>query len=68
MMTRKDYVSAAAIVKTQADAIDASYTVPRAGKLNDTVRTHLCSAFVAFFRSDNPRFDADRFREACGVK
>jgi hypothetical protein len=27
----------------------------------------VCKAFIAFFRADNPRFDAGRFMVACGA-
>ncbi len=51
MATRKDFAKAADIVKG----------ITKAGYAW-TVR----EAFVGFFAGQNPRFDADRFREACG--
>ena len=59
MMTRKDYLRAASIVRD----------LGRRGKVPTEVaegaRDLMRDAFVTFFRGDNPRFDADRFREAC---
>lgn len=51
MMTKKDYTRAAKIVDGISEASHAW-----------TVR----ESFVILFAGDNPRFDADRFREACG--
>lgn len=51
-MTRKHYRTAAKIV---------------AGFSNDSkVAWTTREAFVVFFAGDNPRFDADRFRDSCG--
>jgi hypothetical protein len=57
MCTRKDYERAAKIVRSVK---------------NQHLPTDECNgpnlvreAFVMFFQEDNPRFDADRFREAC---
>ena len=64
MMTKKDYIRAAEIVRnvrvmayefdSDADDVDPSAFVE--------------DAFVTFFTHDNPRFDETRFREACKVK
>ena len=50
MMSKKDYVRAAEIVFKAAQ---------------DGRGEPLAAAFVEFFRGDNPRFDAARFRNAC---
>ena len=52
MMTRKDYIKAAEIVKEE--------------KIHNH-REIMCLAFCLFFSKDNPRFDEIRFRQACGV-
>lgn len=52
MNTKKDFERAAKIVRGLSRP---SYAW--------TVR----EAFVVFFASENPRFDADRFRGACGA-
>jgi hypothetical protein len=53
-MSKKDYERAARIVRPWAD-------------LNRGHAEELCAAFIALFAGDNPRFDAERFRAACGV-
>jgi hypothetical protein len=62
MMTKKDYKKAADIVRNLRQLSHKSSLV-------DT-NHHDASwmtqeAFVSFFRDDNPRFDVERFREAC---
>ena len=54
-MTRKDYIRAAAIVSGIGT-----------GKHAPMLAWQTREAFVTLFAGDNPRFDADRFREACG--
>ena len=62
-MTRKDYVMIAGIIK------DANYT---ASKFNDTrgaeMLTHIAIELSDELAKDNPRFNRDRFLDACGVK
>ena len=53
MHTRKDYEKAASIARQWK-------------KHSPEVHGEIVGAFVEFFRGDNPRFDADRFREAAG--
>jgi hypothetical protein len=55
MMTKKDYIRAAEIVRDVARQ--------RAHHVS-TVR----QAFVLFFQGDNPRFDQSRFVDACEPK
>lgn len=52
MMTKKNYIRAAAIIKQE--------TIP-------SYRETLALTFIRFFQEDNPRFDIKRFREACDV-
>jgi hypothetical protein len=54
--TKKDFIRAVEIVK------NAYWPKPSQEK---EVSEHLINAFVAFFRAENPRFDVERFREAC---
>jgi hypothetical protein len=53
MMSKKDYIRAAEIVKDIARFTSVEHA--------SAVR----QAFSRFFRGDNPRFDQDRFIEAC---
>lgn len=54
-MTKKDYIKAATIVKNyQANK--------KPGQLS---LNFLENAFVELFLYDNPRFDENRFRQAC---
>jgi hypothetical protein len=69
MMTRKDYVKFAAMLKDQRQAaIDCNSLKPGAdtmlkiGTLNTTV-----FSMADIFAADNPNFDRDRFLQACGV-
>ena len=53
MMTRKDYVETAKILNQFADRMDSH-------SFNDLV-----FEFSEWFSSDNPRFDENRFYDAC---
>jgi hypothetical protein len=53
MMTRKDYVETAKILNMFADDIDSH------------VFQNLVFEFSEWFLSDNPRFDEDKFWDAC---
>jgi hypothetical protein len=55
MMTRKDYVATAEILSNYA--LDLGQ-----GAFEDLVND-----FAELFESDNPRFDTDRFIEACNA-
>lgn len=55
MMTRKDYVKTAEILKGFSDEI------------HPQVFEDLVEEFAQFFMSDNDRFDKARFEKACGV-
>ena len=53
MMTRKDYVETAKILNLFADNIDSH------------VFQDLIFEFSEWFSADNPRFDEDKFWDAC---
>jgi hypothetical protein len=53
MMTRKDYVETAKIINMFADSIDSH------------VLQDLIFEFSEWFSSDNPRFDENKFWDAC---
>ena len=53
MMTRKDYVSTAAILKGHLQDID------------DTTFDSLVESFAVMFREDNERFITEKFVDAC---
>jgi len=55
MMTRKDYVATAEILKTHA------------GGMEQTVFEDLVYDFSDMFLSDNPRFNPMTFKIACGL-
>jgi hypothetical protein len=52
MMTRKDYIATAEIIKT--------YNL----QLPEILLEKLVNDFAEMFKADNPRFDANRFRVA----
>ena len=54
MMTRKDYVSTSEVLWSVRSAVTPE------------VHEHLVSEFSKMFSVDNPRFDKNRFFEACG--
>lgn len=64
-MTKKDYIRAAAVVRDQIQGSIDRDLLDRA----ELVHLHrtLVDAMISFFQGDNPRFDADRFRDACKV-
>jgi len=53
MMTRKDYVETAEILNDFRDDLD------------EIIFDGLVNRFVVMFESDNPRFMADKFIDAC---
>ena len=72
MMTKKDYERAAKLCVSHFEAARRASDEAsnhdmdrRANSLYDSAES-VREAFVAFFRGDNDRFDATRFREACG--
>ena len=64
MMTRKDYVATAKIIRNFFDACideEAFDDSP----INAMIHDHLIDEFIKMFSADNPNFDADKFWEAC---
>jgi hypothetical protein len=59
MNTKKDFERAAKIV--------AAPRIPGFVKMSEENRIEIAHAFVAFFQAENPKFNRDRFLEACGV-
>lgn len=55
MMTRKDYISTAEILKGFVDEI------------HPQVYEDLVNEFAEWFKSDNDNFDFARFEKACGI-
>lgn len=55
MMTRKDYIQTASILKGFVDEIP------------QTTYEDLVNEFCEWFISDNPNFDFARFEKACGI-
>ena len=56
MMTRKDYVSTAEILKYASN------------KMHPALFTKVVNDFAEMFAKDNPRFDVTRFHEASNYK
>lgn len=52
-MTRKDYEATSQILWSIRYAVEPE------------IHEYLVNEFVEIFATDNPRFDADRFRDAC---
>ena len=57
MTSRKDFVAIAKILKEHLDDKIPFEVADRT----------IVGKFVGYFESDNPNFDADKFRKACGV-
>jgi hypothetical protein len=66
-MTKKDYIKAAKMVsELRANAQLTSRVIGAKQRLyEENVSTEVEDVFVNFFRNDNPRFDENRFRQAC---
>lgn len=61
-MTRKDFELIARVIREEVDHYrDIEGYVP-------ITHERLVALFVDNLRATSPRFDADRFREACGVE
>jgi hypothetical protein len=56
MMTRKDYIATAEILKYASD------------KMHPALFSKTVGDFAEMFAKDNPRFDVKRFHEASGYK
>lgn len=53
MMTRKDYIETAEILFRIKHAVD------------EKIHQHLISEFSEMFAHDNPRFNSEKFADAC---
>jgi hypothetical protein len=65
-MTRKDYeiiARAVSVVKSTYDEVDGAYT-----EIALEVIDELANQLSLELQIDNPRFDRERFREACGLE
>ncbi len=62
-MTRKDYVKFAEAIKRTSEIYPKTYPVPY-GEVIDFLRIKVADIFAA----DNPRFDRERFYQACEPK
>lgn len=58
-MTKKDYIAIAEIIKVNTYVSD--YNVLRLHPIN------LISDISVYLKQDNPNFDEDKFKKACGV-
>ncbi len=63
-MTKKDFIAAAAIVRTTEPSHILSDVSAR-DSYTQKVRSEMAQGFIRLFRLDNPRFDEGRFLEAC---
>jgi hypothetical protein len=66
-MTKKDYIKAAKMVKEmRVSAHSTSRSIgPKQRLYEENVSVEMEDSFVKLFRDDNPRFDENRFRQAC---
>ena len=55
-MTRKDYIAIAGFIAEERR---------RCGEFDDATWERLVDKLVALLQADNPRFDEQRFRQAC---
>ena len=71
-MTKQSYEAAAKIVQQiyaiHCQADDIRRLSVKEKKARQLEAKAVCTAFVLFFRDDNPRFDQERFMKACGVE
>lgn len=66
MMTRKTYVATAAVVRRELDGLAGMATVP--ATLCRLTLLGTAEGLADMFAADNPRFDRDRFLDACGFE
>jgi hypothetical protein len=65
MMTRKDYVETATILRTAIeDAFEYHTDDPQTGYFCAESIQFVAEMFAEYFAKDNPNFDEDRFFEA----
>ena len=66
MATRKDFIQAANIVSRIGQPVEGIAKSEKQKKLDASHAWTVREAFVTFFASQNPAFNAARFRDACG--
>ena len=63
MLTKKDFKAVAGIIKASIDVtIIYSTTEP-----HTTIKGNIAKELANYFATQNPRFDRDRFMQACGL-
>ncbi len=62
-MTKKHFIRMAEIIRAVLDGYG-----PTANITPHTQAECIAAAFIQLAREDNPRFDVDRFRRACGLE
>lgn len=67
-MTKKHFIAIAEMFKTQVETVSSTEYLSEA-EAAASLCTIKCSVagFISLAAQDNPRFDARRFRTACGV-
>lgn len=58
-MTKKDYIALAKAISDARKSVAEGYN--RGRTIDEEIILHM----VHVFKRDNPKFDADKFREAC---
>jgi hypothetical protein len=69
MITRKTYIKAAKIVSELRKEARSTYH-PKGGSqrlYEENVAVEVEDAFVKLFHGDNPRFNKEKFLDACGA-
>lgn len=66
MMTRKDYVLIAQAIKWEHDTPGIDGERERA--IVERAQFNMASTIANALRTDNPRFDRERFMQACGFE
>lgn len=68
MITRKTYIKAAKIVKEKRDHALTLSKISLANQIADLeyVAYELETAFIELFQGDNPKFNKEKFLDACG--
>ena len=64
-MTKTDYIAVAQAIKIES-LMQIPYKTAMESSSNLTCIRSLTDRMVAIFTADNPRFDGERFLQACG--
>lgn len=67
MFTRQHYKAIAEIVKRNTDLGECRVTLPKVSRTYRNTRRFISSDLADYFAEDNPRFDREKFLEACGL-